>query len=354
MKVLHTYCLNYNLGDYFLGIGLKNLLRAYLDVDLIGETNIQGRVFDEYYIKEVVNKRYDLLVIGGGGIIHGKHWPNGWFWLIEKEIIKSIEIPFIVYGVGYNYWEEEGGIPERGIEHLKETIKHASYFSVRNDGSANRIQKQTGLNITAIPDPGFHINLNRSFKPKIEEPYAIIQLANDKPKSRFETLKKRDQFISSMKQITQNLSETHKVVFAPHVYDDILISEQIAKGIKNAEVWAFDEYAFDRAAESLGYYQFADFVIAMRGHGQIVPIAFNVPVISLENHPKHRGLMEELNLLEYNVAINSNKFKEDLLQAVSNVMTNKVELKEKYSIINNNLNNNSKAAFELIKQKINE
>src|SRR5690606_24216224 len=128
MKVLHSYCLNYNIGDYALGIGVKNLLREYLDISMIGNTNLQGQKFDEYYIKEVVNKRYDLLVIGGGGIIHGAHWPNGWFWLINKELIQEIKIPFIVYGVGYNYWEEEGGIPQRGIDHLKETIKYASYF----------------------------------------------------------------------------------------------------------------------------------------------------------------------------------------------------------------------------------
>ena len=46
MRVLHSYCLNYNIGDYALGIGVKNVLRRFLDVDLIGNTNLQGRVFD--------------------------------------------------------------------------------------------------------------------------------------------------------------------------------------------------------------------------------------------------------------------------------------------------------------------
>lgn len=350
MKILHTYCLNYNLGDYYLGIGVKNLLRNYLDVDLIADTNIQGREFNEYYINEVVNKRYDMLVIGGGGIIHGKHWPNGWFWLIDKDLIKKIKIPFIVYGVGYNYWEEEGGIPQRGIDHLNETIKHAKYFSVRNDGSALRISKQTGIDAPAIPDPGFHINLNTHYEPKVEEPYVVVQLANDKPESRFGSLENRDVFIQNMRDTTRKLSENYKVIFAPHVFDDISISEQIMEGIPNTKIWDFSYYAFDKAEKSLGYYKYAEFVIAMRGHGQIIPIAFNTPVIALENHPKHRGLMEELNLLEFNVKINDSDFKNNLLDTVDKLEKNKKSLISEYKRINEILMNNSKKAFDKISQ----
>ena len=78
MKVLHSYCLNYNIGDYALGIGVKNLLRKYLEIDLIAETNIQGQYFTQYYIDEVVNKKYDLLVIGGGGLIDGRYAQKLW------------------------------------------------------------------------------------------------------------------------------------------------------------------------------------------------------------------------------------------------------------------------------------
>lgn len=353
MKILHTYCLNYNLGDYYLGIGLKKLLRNYLDVELIGETNIQGRVFNEYYINEVINKRYELLVIGGGGIIHGAHWPNGWFWLIEKDLIKYIKIPFIIYGVGYNYWEEEGGISQRGIDHLKETSKYSSYFSVRNDGSAARILAQTGISAPAIPDPGFHINLDTRYERPISEPYVLIQLANDKPENRFGSFNKKQIFINQMREIIKGLSKKYKVVFTPHVADDIEISEVLAEGIPNAVVWNFGYYAFDNSADSICFYEHAEFVIAMRGHGQIVPIAFNTPVIALENHPKHRGLMEELNLIEYNVKIDSIVFKEELQATIERLEDKRVELIIKYKDINKKLNESSKRAFDVIRQKIN-
>jgi polysaccharide pyruvyl transferase WcaK-like protein len=204
MRVLHAYCLNYNIGDYALGIGERNLFRKYLDIDFIGTTNIQGRCFDEYYINEVVNKRYDLLVIGGGGIIHGSHWPNGWFWLINKKNIKKIKIPFIIYAAGVNYWENEK-IPNNAVEHLKETFEYAKYFSVRNDGSLEKIKREAGITPFEIPDPGFHVGIDTDYPKLLGKKYVIIQLANDKQDSRFLGEKNIKKFILDMKEIVNNL-----------------------------------------------------------------------------------------------------------------------------------------------------
>lgn len=352
MKILHTYCLNYNIGDYALGIGLKNLLRKYFVVDLIGETNIQGRQFDKYYIKEVVNKKYDLLVIGGGGIIHGKHWPNGWFWLIDKKLIKEITIPFIIYGAGYNYWKEEGGIPSRGITHLEETIKYAKYFSVRNDESAKRLFDDTGIIVPSIPDPGFHVNINSKYNKELKDPYVIIQLAYDKSVNRFGGNATRDRFINDMRQVTIYLSEKFKVVFAPHVFDDIVLSHKIAQGIKNTIIWDFGYFAFDHIDKAIGYYKYAEFVIAMRGHGQIIPIGFNTPVIAIENHPKHRGLMEELDLIDYSINVSDQNFKGIMIEKIKEIEKNKLLLLEKYQNINEKLMESTNKAFEDIIRSI--
>jgi len=354
MRILHSYCLNYNLGDYALGIGLKNLLRQFLKVEMIGNTNIQGRNFDEYYITNVVNKKYDLLVIGGGGIIHGAHWPNGWFWLIDKELIKTIKIPFIVYAAGNNYFEEESSIPERTVSHLQETFKRASFFSVRNDGSYERILEQTGLNADETPDPGFHVSLNSHYPRFVKEPFVIIQLANDKPKFRFGTQERKENFIASMKRIARELAKEYRVIFAPHVLDDVAISHEIASGINHCEVWDFGYFAFDHVDKSLGYYQNAEFVIAMRGHGQILPIGFCVPVISLQNHPKHAGLMRKLGLIEYNVRIEDVDFESRLREKIAKVILNQSTLRIEYEKLNESLYEKTADSFSKIKLKINE
>ncbi|MNZ13561.1 Polysaccharide pyruvyl transferase [compost metagenome] len=352
MRILHAYCLNYNIGDYALGIGVKNLLREYLPVDLIAETNLQGTVFNEYFIEQVVNKNYDLLVVGGGGVIHGAHWPNGWFWMIKEDLISRINIPFIVYGVGYNYFKDEGGIPEIGRSHLKETLRRAAYFSIRNDGSVSRFAEQIGVTVPEIPDPGFHINLKKEYSCNESSPFVLIQLANDKPEHRFGSLERRARFVSEMRAVTSHLSGKYKVIFAPHVYEDISLSKEVSMGIENTEVWDFSRYAFDNCAESLGLYQSAEFVLAMRGHGQIVPIAFNTPVISLENHPKHSGLMQKLGLGEYNVSLEAADFIGELLGKVAALEAGKADYIEKLHSINNGLLADSAKAFEVIRRNL--
>lgn len=348
MKILHAYCLNHNIGDYYLGIGLKNLLRHYLRVDLIAETNLQGTVFNEYYIENVVNKKYDLLVVGGGGIIHGSHWPNGWFWLIRQELIRKINIPFIIYGAGYNYFNDEGGIPSIGRSHLRETIRRCMYFSVRNDGSAERLFEQLRISVPEIPDPGFHINLNRTYECIETDPFVIIQPANDKPEHRFANLGGREHFIAETRKAVAYLSKKYRVIMAPHVYEDVILSQRIIEGIPNAKSWDFSKYAFDRATESIGYYQRARFVLAMRGHGQIVPIAFNTPVIAIENHPKHVGLMKKLGLDEYNISITSEDLSSNLISKILYLEENIRAYRDKLSKINKDLWSLTESGFSEI------
>jgi polysaccharide pyruvyl transferase WcaK-like protein len=319
MKIMHAYCLNYNIGDYFLGIGLRNLLRKFLKVDLIAVTNLQGTVFDTYFINEVINKKYDLLVIGGGGIIHGAHWPNGWFWLIEKELIKTIKIPFIIYGAGYNYFKGETEIPEKGIIHLKEAIEYSAYFSVRNDGSFERLLTQTGIRAKEVPDPGFFVGLNKCFSKPYEEEYVIIQLANDKSEFRFINEENKIRFVNSMRNIIKELSHKYRIILAPHVFEDYKLCKEVIENIKNCEIWPFSYFAFDNADKALDYYNHAKFVLAMRGHGQIIPLSLCIPTISLENHAKNRGLMDKLGLLSYNVDIIEKDFEYKLSSIISSL-----------------------------------
>lgn len=326
MKIAHTYCLTSNIGDYALGIGVKNIFRHLYNVSLFADYNLQGQIFDDYFI-EVINKRYDLLIIGGGGIIHGAHWPHGWFWLIEEKNIKKIKIPFIIYGAGYNYFKDEVGIPKKGVLHLKETSERATFFSVRNDGSYERLLSQTGIKSNVVADPGFWIPLDFSKNYHCNKKYIVVQLANDKPEHRFGNLKKREVFVKELTIALKKLSKSYKVIFAPHVFEDIEISKQIADNIENSLLLDFGSYAFDKTSDYISVYKNAEFVISMRGHGQIIPLGFEVPAISLENHSKHIGLMKDYGLERYNINILEDFLSEKLLKICDLLIKNKDSIK---------------------------
>ena len=335
-----------------MGFGVKNLLRHFLPVSLIGETNLQGREFTQYYINEVVNKRYDLLVIGGGGIIHGRHWPQGWFWLIEKDLISSIRIPFIVYGAGYNYFTGEDEIPERGIKHLTETIKHASYFAVRNDGSKARFKQATGLEARMVPDPGFHVPLGRDWGEKVGKSFVAVQVANDKSELRYESTEQRNGFITQLRQVITQIARNYEVLLIPHVFDDISLSRQIAEGISNVQVLPFREYAFDRCGEVMRYYRDARFVLAMRGHGQIIPLGFRTPVFSFSTHDKLRGMAASLGLNEFHVDMCSPHFSTQLLDRIAWLESDYANIKNRICDAMQIIDNQTREEWDIVKGRI--
>lgn len=333
MRILHAYCLNYNLGDHALGFGAKHLLRQALPVTSIGEVNLQGQVFDPYFI-DVVNRNYDLLVLGGGGIIHGEHWPQGWFWLVEQALIQTIKTPFIVLAAGYNYFKDEDGIPERGKRHLVETARLARLFSVRNDSSHARLQADTGISADILADPGFWVGRNRSFdRPgDIPDSYVLLQLANDKLDHRLHGSMGYEDLVGRLRTLVTRITRDHHVLFCPHVLADLDLSRDVARDLGNVSIIPFHRFAFDNVSGLFPYYQHANAVIAMRGHGQILALAFGTPTISLENHYKHRGLMEDMGLDRFNVAIERPDLVEAVIDGMQNAISAKDAIKKQVSI----------------------
>jgi polysaccharide pyruvyl transferase WcaK-like protein len=90
----------------------------------------------------------------------------------------------------------------------------------------------------------------------------------------------------------------------------------------------------------------------MRGHGQIIPIGFNVPVIALCNHFKHLGLMEKLGINEYSISINDNDFKDKLMSLIYEIEKNKNTIKNKLKRINSKLEKETKECFDIITKRV--
>lgn len=142
-----------------------------------------------------------------------------------------------------------------------------------------------------------------------------------------------------MVDVLKKYNDERHVLFIPHVADDISISEEISANVSNSSVLNFSRYAFDRTYAAMNLYKDADFVLAMRGHGQIIPLSFNTPVISLENHHKHRELMEHYGLGEFNVDVTDSNLAENLITKIEDLL-------QRYDDIKSHSINHNKELYE--------
>lgn len=329
-KIFHAFARFYNFGDNALAFGVKNIFQKYfLSSSRFINVDVHTTIFDLNVVNEI-NKIGNLLLVGGGGLIHT--W-NSRFWLfnMEKEEADKLKVPMLFYGLGYNNFNDIE-LNKDAIENIEMLKRSAIAFSVRNDGSAERL-RELGLDFDEVPDPGFFVDAAHP-RPNINGKYVILQIAYDAPNERGLL---NDVFFLNLCEVCKCLLEKgYSVVLTPHCYPDIKISEEIVKNINNSKIFIWDWFSIireDNVVVGLGYYKYASFVLAMRGHAQICPIGMGVPVISIINHPKHLGLLRKLKQENLMVMVNDKDFLNKIFSLISYVEDNVLYIKEQYSCL---------------------
>lgn len=345
-KICHAYAQNYNFGDNALAYGVKNIFSKYFSKKArFEDIDVHSTIFNKDVIKKI-NDTYDLFLVGGGGLIHTFD-SEYWLFNMDNNDIKYVDIPMLFFGLGYNNFDDmHPGV----IENIKLLQQKSIDFSVRNDGSFDRLHK-FNFNFTEIPDPGFFVDGNHP-GPNIDGDYVILQLANDAPELRNVDKKFIDNIIKVCKLL---IDKNYTVVLAPHCYPDIYLSDAVVKACDNKKVFLWDWFRFirkDCVAEGLGYYKYAKFVLAMRGHAQICPMGMNVPVISLINHPKHMGLLQKINQEKMSVLVKDDNFVEKMTSLIEYTEQHYDDIKQEYKDLMQNFDERISDYIQKIREKI--
>jgi polysaccharide pyruvyl transferase WcaK-like protein len=312
MNAWHVYARYYNLGDYALGLGVRNVFARWFSPKLLFKMkDVHSLVFTRQVVREL-NNTADLLLVGGGGLIH-ELFTDDWLFKMPDDVIPELEIPAIFFGLGYNRFKAERDLGPKTLKNLKLLQQKALSFSVRSDGSRERLAA-LGFEAPEIPDPGFFVDGDYS-APPVPAPYVCVQLANDVKKLRaFD----EDHLLRGLTQAVRPvLQRGYSVVLTPHVKDDIALSEALMQrlGSPNVQMWDWFEMLRDEnTTKALAYYKHAAFVFAMRGHGQICPIGMGTPVVTIVNHDKHSSLIRKLGLHPLLVEASDPRLGERLLE----------------------------------------
>lgn len=352
-RVLHIASHNINVGDGALISSIQRRLRAitatdiaYDEVDIVDfEPEFGGLKLDTIDFSP-----YALALVGGGGTIDSKksRTISGMAFPMSGKRLRSLQTPLAYVGLGYNlFW----GQPLRGREALREVLKVCQDqdipFSVRNDSSLERLREamgDTASSVIEIPDPGFFIEVDRSYTPPqftARRPRILLQLAADNDAQRFSLLRndfldrvanrlpfeKGHNLSTEIARLVVWLVKEHdaQVIFAPHITTDLSLVANVLQQLpvtvarKNTTVLGIPHP--QNAHLFFSTYAQADLVIGMRGHSVICAVGLDVPCIALSTHPKVSGFMEKCGLGAWVVDYNL-QFEEHLRDLTRKLLTN--------------------------------
>ena len=305
MKIMQIGSYGRNLGD---NIAMLNIRRALSpDIEWTSQ-NFQNR-------PEVADvNKHDAVILGGGGLIEGgpyaKNAKSGYKLPFLPAFLNKIEVPIYVCGVGLNDFRGQPTLYGKGLTNFRLLVERSSLFYVRDDGSYEKLQALGVEGILECPDPGL---VNQAMKDncyELEKGFITHALNSNKS-----IMTGRRTSIQELKKIVKTLGVTP----FPHTPKDYRLTLPMAvpkpkliSGTRNLGVGILEKY--------LEY----DYSVAMRGHGQFVAIAKNIPTITLSTQDKLLHFAEKHDLMGYTVDTeNDVDWKDKLVRLVTLLKTDK-------------------------------
>jgi polysaccharide pyruvyl transferase WcaK-like protein len=361
--IVHIATHTTNIGDGALINGIQSTLPAdiesevgFIDHCLTDFLHFDKLSFDQQYV-EWLNDNADLLMIGGGGFIMGqKKDTSGIALPFEIGLLQKLKIPIVVYAIGYNLFYGEKLRNARALSALIAQIRDlGGLFSVRNDGSKERLEKDLGSavmnSVWEVPDPGLFVPIEPMLHPQIRSGRRniVLQLAGDRLASRlmkdsdgrpggggmFGALKKRQQqpepegvdaVWEAIAKACNRISSRHDVNFilAPHIHSDLGIAQDfILASRKIPAPRYFSGFRLEvagvlrgarRASGYFDLYRQADLVVGMRGHSMIVSVGAGTPCVGIVSHPKVEGFLQDCGLEKWSANIMDATLEDSLVE----------------------------------------
>lgn len=301
-----------NYGDQALVMSMRHRLQEQSS-ELLKFNNIcvkKPKELDKNYI-EYINLTGDLLLIGGGGLVmmgDGFETVSGWQVNISDSNIGKINIPIVVYAIGYNVFKNSS-LPSVASKNLKLLQKKTSLFSVRDKGSRNAIVSSGLTEMEVIPDPACFVKTPEQETTEllgdiIDQDDLVIGFnwAGDRLYNRFPNWGAH-RFIAEVSAALNKFlaKRKGKVVFIPHVSKyDLSVSKLFREYLGDnfvdiSEIFPFmfpEEESFVPLLAEI--YKRLDVAVVMRGHGAILAYSQGTPFIGLDTHNKIKFFADEV------------------------------------------------------------
>lgn len=302
LKAAHiTYCITNNAGDTML----SQCARKFLGFKYWKIIGVVEPVTD-IVIEEINNN--DILVIGGGGLFlpdTNKNDISGWQWAVSEEQLNNIDIPIVIFSVGYNYFKGQDK-SELFIRSINNIVAKASFVGLRNTGSVLAIREilREDLRSKVIYQPCTTTLISKLYNTnKIQNTKIIgFNVAFDREERRFGD--RKEEILTQIAKAARIIEQRgYKIKYIAHSDEDLRFLKYLD--------WQKVTYSVVNLTDSLpqkiiACYEKIDLMIGMRGHAQMIPFGIGCRIISLSTHDKMRWFLEDIDATEWEVNLTKN------------------------------------------------
>jgi polysaccharide pyruvyl transferase WcaK-like protein len=268
-----------------------------------------------------INHHFDAIVLGGGGLLlrdqSGSDVSNsGWQWNSSVEGVRALDIPLLVFAIGYNRFRGQADFDSVFREHLSAVAAKAGFFGLRNSGSIRALSNY-------LP-PHLAKKLRRQYCPTnaLWQLYPEYRKMAQQHDARSESA---GEVLASVARAVKAAEDRGwKIVVAAHKTTD----RDIEPYLDGAGV-AYDTADLTDAssADIMSFYAKVDFAFGMRGHAQMIPFGLRRPIMSIISHDKMRFFLEDLERLEWGVEVDAPDIAERLVAALHRVESERASVR---------------------------
>ncbi|MFG2964161.1 glycosyltransferase [Streptomyces sp. NPDC048288] len=283
------------------------------------------RYFDQAALERVNARRG--LVIGGGGLFIPDTMPNGnsaWQWNVPDEHLRAIDVPIMIYAVGFNAFDGQSYRAQRFNQSLRLLVEKSSFFGLRNHGSIAKVRGMLppGLQDKVVFQPCPTTVMRQLVAgwtdPLYREDTVMLNAAYDRAGLRFGH--DYGHFLAEMAKAVRKIGEHTEVKCVAHSLDDEKIAFDLRRehGISLPVIPMYD-FSNDEIRET---YAKTRLVIGMRGHAGMIPFGVGTPIISLISHPKMAYFLNDIERPEWGVSVHEKNLGDILTERAIGILDN--------------------------------
>lgn len=317
-----TYAYLRNAGDIFL----SHCIRKYFDFKYYNIIHVAEAVTERTI--EEINKT-DVLIIGGGGLFlpdTNKNEISGWQWAISKELLAKINVPIIVYTVGYNFYKGQAQT-ELFRDSVNELVRKASFIGLRNSGSVKAVRDIVDEDIRkkVVFQPCI-TTITSSFmevKEQVGRGVVALNMGMDRLENRLGDERKQKKVFEAVAKAIKKIEEKgYSIKYYSHGDAD----EDYIQYLEQQDV----RFEARNLADSLPLeiqraYENVELVLGMRGHAQMIPFGLGKKIITLSTHDKMKWFLEDIDLMECYIDLNeTNSLEDEIITKFDYIIENEI------------------------------